>query len=242
MLMTRQTASKRSISYPESDGKPLAENTKQLRWIITLVDNLSALFHDRPDVFVAGDQLWYPVEGEKDICTAPDVYVVFGQAKGDRPCWKQWEEGGVPMTVVFEIISPSNSVDEMNAKFIFYEDYGVEEYYQYNPDTNVLLGFLRRGDILGRIRPINGFVSPRLGIRFDLSGPELVVRHPDGRPFLTFEELEAERAKAVQRAEQIERRATRQSELTRKALQGQATPEERQELQRLLEPPPATPG
>jgi len=30
-------------------------------------------------------------------------------------------------------------------------------------------------------------------IRFDLTGPEMVVYLPDGRRFLTFEELQAER-------------------------------------------------
>src|SRR5206468_459291 len=132
---------------------------------------------------------WYPVEGEPGVRMAPDAYVVFGRPKGDRPSYKQWEEDDVPMTVVFEVLSPSNTVPEMMDKFAFYEDYGAEEYYLYDPESNRLAGYVRRGDVLARVRPINGFVSPRLGIRFDLAGPELVVRYPDGRPFLTFEEL-----------------------------------------------------
>jgi hypothetical protein len=44
--------------------------------------NLAALFADRPDVFVAGDLLWYPVEGRPDICRAPDVMVAIGRPKG----------------------------------------------------------------------------------------------------------------------------------------------------------------
>src|SRR3954453_11338217 len=91
--------------YPESDGKPLAENTKQLRWIVVLYGNLAALFRTVADVFVAGDLLWYPVEGCPEISIAPDVLVVFGRPKGDRGSYQQWEEGGVPLTVVFEIVS-----------------------------------------------------------------------------------------------------------------------------------------
>src|SRR4051794_38686923 len=91
------------VEYPESDGRPMADNTKQFRWIVTLADNL------------------------------------------------------------------------------------------YDPDVNRLQGYVRRGMFLGRVYAMNGFTSPRLGIRFDLSGPELVVRYPDGRPFLTFEELAADR-------------------------------------------------
>ena len=169
-----------AIFYPDCDGKPMSENTRQFQWIVTLAGNVTALFHDRADVFVCGNQNWYPVEGQPEICVAPDVYAVFGQPKGHRLSYKQWEEGGIPMTVVFEILSPANTPTEMADKLLFYEDYGVEEYYVYDPDRNSLIGYLRRGDILKRFRQMNGFVSPRLGIRFDLSGPELVVRIPMG--------------------------------------------------------------
>jgi Uma2 family endonuclease len=230
------------IFYPETDGQPMSENTRQFRWIVTLAGNLAALFRDRPDVFVCGNQFWYPVEGEPEVRTAPDVYAVFGRPKGDRPSYRQWEEGDIPLTVVFEVLSPSNTLTEMVDKQAFYEEHGVEEYYVYDPDANRLHGYVRRGDVFVRVRQINGFVSPRLGIRFDLSGPELVVRYPDGRPFLTFEELEAARQQAEQRAaqerqraEQAEQRAARLEELTRKVLRQEATPEDVLELQRLLQ-------
>jgi Uma2 family endonuclease len=195
------------VFYPESDGKPMADNTRQFRWIVTLAGNLAALFRDDPDVFVSGNQFWYPVEGEPAIVIAPDVYVVFGRPKGERPSWKQWEEGGVPMTVVFEVLSPANDASEMADKFVFYDEYAVEEYYVYDPDRNRLHGYVRAAATLAPIRRINGFVSPRLGIRFDLSGTVLVVRYPDGRPFLTFEELEAERVALASRVERAELRA-----------------------------------
>jgi Uma2 family endonuclease len=237
------------IVYPESDGLPMADNSKQFRWIVMLYGNLAGQFRDRADVFVSGNQNWYPVEGHPEVVNAPDVYVVFGRPKGDRPSWKQWEEGGVPMTVVFEVLSPSNTVHEMADKLAFYDDHGVEEYYVFDPDHNHLQAFLRKGEVLIRVRKVDGFASPRLGIRFDLSGEEMVVYRPDGSRFLTFEELKAvqelaqqqrdqaqQRAdEAQQRAEQAERRAARLAELGRKARKGQATPEELQELERLEE-------
>jgi Uma2 family endonuclease len=234
-----------SIVYPESDGLPMAENSRQFRWIFVLAGNLTALFRDNADVFVCGNQFWYPVEGEVEIRLAPDVYAVFGRPKGDRPSYKQWEEGNIPMTVVFEVLSPGNTFAEMVDKLTFYEDYGAEEYYVYDPDNNRLLGYVRRGELLLRQRQMNGFVSPRLGVRFDLSGPELVVRYPDGRPFLTFEELAAERdslaaecdSLAAER-DRVQQRAARLAELSGKVLRQQATPEEIQELQRLIMPPP----
>jgi Uma2 family endonuclease len=231
----------------------MAESTKQLRWIVTLYGNLAALFRDNPDVFVGGNQFWYPVEGEPEVKQAPDVYVVFGRPKGDRPSYKQWAEGGIPMTVVFEVLSPSNTHIEMADKQLFYDEHGVEEYYVYHPEAPYLEVYVRQGDSLRRMRPVTGFVSPRLQIRFNLSGPEMVVFRPDGQRFLTFEELEAERVGerqqrvvAEQQAEQerqqrlaAEQRVARLAELSRKARLQQATPDELAELEHLeqLGPP-----
>src|SRR4051812_5658996 len=97
------------VFYPESDGKPMADNTKQFDWIQLLSSNLRALYRDDPNVFVGGDLLWYWVKGDPDTRCAPDVFVVFGRPKGHRGSYQQWAENGIPMTVVFEIRSPSNS-------------------------------------------------------------------------------------------------------------------------------------
>jgi Uma2 family endonuclease len=225
------------IVYPESDGQPLSDNTRQLRWIVVLYGNIAALYRDDPNVFVAGDLLWYPVEGQPEIRIAPDVLIVFGRPKGDRGSYLQWREGGMPLTVVFEILSPNNTASEMADKLAFYEDYGVEEYYVYDPDRNHLQVYVRQGTVLRRVRPPHGFSSPRLGIRFDLSGPEMVVHGPDGQPFLTFEQLKAAQEQAQQRVAQLEQRAARLAELSRKARRNLATPEELAELDRLEETP-----
>jgi hypothetical protein len=79
-----QQFSKTEIQYPDSDGQAMADNTKQFRWITTIQGGLDALFAERNDVFVAGDLLWYPIEGEPNIRCAPDVLVVFGRPKGNR--------------------------------------------------------------------------------------------------------------------------------------------------------------
>ena len=78
----------RTVIYPDSDGKRIADNTLQFRWIATLVLNLEALYFDNPNVFVAGDLLWYPVEGNNKIRTAPDALVAFVRPKGDRGSYK----------------------------------------------------------------------------------------------------------------------------------------------------------
>jgi Uma2 family endonuclease len=157
---------KPAIIYPESDGQPMADNTLQFRWITVVQGNLAALFADRPDVFVAGDLLWYPVEGRPDIRRAPDVMVAIGRPKGDRGAYLQWEEGGQPPQVVFEIWSPGNTAGEMARKHEFYERYGVSEYYLIDPQQGDATGWVRQGEQLHAIDEMNGWVSPLLGVRF----------------------------------------------------------------------------
>ena len=53
------------LLYPESDGQPLADNTIQFPLITTIQGGIDAIFSDNPQVFVAGDLFWYPVEGQQ---------------------------------------------------------------------------------------------------------------------------------------------------------------------------------
>ncbi|NJK82098.1 MAG: Uma2 family endonuclease [Chloroflexaceae bacterium] len=196
------------ISYPESDGQPMAENTEQFRWIVTVKENLEVLFRDAPQVFVAGDLLWYPVEGRPDIRRAPDTMVVFGRPKGRRGAYLQWREDGLAPQVVFEILSPGNSLKEMAQKFEFYDTHGVEEYYLYDPDSNDLNGWQRQGGRLRTIAEMHAWVSPRLGIRFEHRLADLVIYYPDGQPFLSFVEMERRARSAEERITTAEQRIT----------------------------------
>ncbi|HEY9752518.1 MAG TPA: Uma2 family endonuclease [Coleofasciculaceae cyanobacterium] len=204
------------VIYPDSDGQPMADNTKQFRWIVVIKENLENCFRDRADVFVAGDLLWYPVEGNNKIRQAPDVLVAIGRPKGDRGSYMQWREGNLPPQVVFEVLSPGNTRAEINRKLLFYNQYGVQEYYLYDPDTNALSGWLRRDDFLDVIDPIADWVSPMLGIRFDLSGSELRIFGPDGQLFLTYGEIAQRAEQAEERAEQAEERAEQAEERARR--------------------------
>ncbi len=202
------------ITYPDSDGQPMADNTQQFSWIVLIKENLESIFADRADVFVAGDLLWYPLEGHPEVRVAPDVLVAFGRPKGDRGSYQQWLEGNIAPQVVFEILSPSNRLKEMINKLQFYDRYGVEEYYVYDPDTNELQGLHRVGGSLSAIEQIDNWISPRLQIKFVLTPENLEIYRPDGQRFLTTIELnqlvDQERNKAEQervRAEQERIRA-----------------------------------
>ena len=207
MVKQLPTNTSPAIIYPESDGQPMADNTKQFRWIVTIKENLELLFANNPDVFIAGDLLWYPVEGDNKISQAPDTMVVVGRPKGDRGSYKQWEEENIPPQVVFEIYSPGNRLKGMYEKFKFYERYGVEEYYFYDPDRIDLIGWLRSGEFLGIIEEMNGWVSPRLQIRFQVTGNDMEIFSPSGERFLTYVELGQLKEQERQRAEQEKQRA-----------------------------------
>jgi Uma2 family endonuclease len=227
------------IEYPDSDGQPMSDNTLQFRWIVTIQGNLDAQYNDDQNVFVAGDLLWYPVQGAPAIRTAPDILVAFGRPKGYRGSYQQWREGGVAPQVVFEIRSPGNRPEELAQKFAFYDRYGVEEYYLYDPDQGELSGWIRQGGSLRPISVLHGWVSPRLGIRFDLSGDELVIYHPDGQRFLTFVELTQQQVEAQRRAEE-ERRSREQAERVAEQVRGekeaaQGRAEQEQRLREVME-------
>jgi Uma2 family endonuclease len=167
----------------------MADNTLQFQWITTLQGNLDLIFKDRPDILVAGDNLWYPDQNDPNLCQAPDVYVAFGRPKGYRGSYRQWEEGGIAPQVVFEIISPRNRRAEMMRKFDFYDRHGVEEYFVIDPHRNRAEGYVRGPDGLTDVTDLNGFISPRLGVRFTVSTSDINIYGPDGKPFLTFIEL-----------------------------------------------------
>ncbi len=196
------------LFFPDSDGKPMADNTEQFRWIVTIKENLEILFAGQPDVFIAGDLLWYPVESMLVTPTAPDVMVIFGRPKGKRGSYKQWKEAGIAPQVAFEILSPSNTRAEMARKREFYQTYGVEEYYQFDPDRLKLKGWIRQGGLLVEIPTMVGWVSPRLGIRFGMGVADMEIYRPNGLPFLTSIELDQRAEAAIADAERQRLRAT----------------------------------
>lgn len=212
-----QSLTPQDVIYPETDGNPMADNTKQFRWIMVIYHNLEWLFADDPNVFVAGDLLWYPVEGNNKIRQAPDVMVVFGRPKGDRGSYMQWKESNIAPQVVFEILSPGNTLTEMNKKQVLYDRYGVEEYYLYDPDKNDLSGWLRSGERLDVIESMENWTSPRLGICFNRSEDELQITRPDSRLFANYVDISRRLELAEQQIEQERQRAERLAERLRAA-------------------------
>ncbi len=204
-----QTQQPETVLYPDSDGQPMSDNTLQFGWIVKLKEGCEALFKDNPTVFVAGDLLWYPIEGNNKTRRAPDVMVVFGRPKGYRGSYQQWLEDNIAPQVVFEILSPGNTLSEMALKWQFYNRFGVEEYYLYDPENNDFAGWQRTETGLTAIESLDGWVSPRLGIRFVFAEPDLEVMRPDGQRFLSYVELMEQRDELEQQRDELEQQRDR---------------------------------
>lgn len=212
--------------YPDDDGNPMSESTEQYRWIVLIKENLELLFTHQADVFIAADLLWYPIQvlTPPAPSQAPDVMVIFGRPKGKRRSYRQWKEANIPPKVVFEILSASNKTREgmeaMEYKFLFYQQYGVEEYYIYDPDEYTLEGWQRRDNQLVEIPQMSGWSSPLLGIQFDWQPKqELVLYRPNGQPFLSSIDLEQRAIQAELQAKRTEFQAQLQIDQERSIAQ-----------------------
>jgi hypothetical protein len=133
----------------------------------------------------------------------------------------QWLENDIPPQVVFEIISPGNRAGEMKRKLVFYERYGVQEYYMYHAERNRLKIYVRQQDRLLQVPEEQTYEwqSPLLGIPLRWTAKTLELYEPDGKPFAGYKEIvaakhradeaEAQAAKAERYAERAINRAER---------------------------------
>lgn len=184
----------------------MAENSIQLDNIVALKLAFEALFADDPWVAVHGDLLWYPVEGNNRIRVAPDTMVIFGRPRGPRGSYRQREEGDVAPQVVFEIVSPGNRPSDHIEKFLFCNQYGVEEYYVFDPERHDFSAWYRcRGELV-RVDDSSRWVSPRLGVRFRIEGEMLRVIDADQVPVPTYDELQEQLATERRRTERLARK------------------------------------
>ena len=195
--------------YPDSDGKPIADNTRQLQMIFKLYGNIRTIHEDMMDVFVAGDHLIYPIKKDNKTRIAPDVYVAYGRPDHHRGSYKVWMENNIFPQVVVEVLSPKNTRPMMEKKRAFYERFKCEEYIEIDPEDETLEVWVRPSG-KRKLREVNVFpewISPRMGVRFVQSSRGLEISTPSGRPFLTQTELEDERLEAVAHAQSETKRA-----------------------------------
>jgi Uma2 family endonuclease len=169
--------------YPTSDGKPMAETDWHRDLMNELIQTLKVWYAAQPRVYVSGNLLLFYEEGNRRRHKSPDVFVVKGIAKHDRPNYLLWEEGKGP-DVVIELTSCSTKREDQEEKYLFYRDtLRVKEYFLFDPLgdylTPPLQGYrLRRGQYQP-IRPVAGRLpSQVLALHLERNGRELRLYNP----------------------------------------------------------------
>ena len=200
------------IYYPESDGKPMGETQLHQQEIVYLIQALDERFRDTPDVLVAGDLLFYYVQGDPTSMVVPDVFVVHGIPKGLREKYLLWQEGRAPGFVV-EVTSKSTRRKDMTFKKELYERLGVTEYFLFDPLREYLRPPLQGFRLFDhRYRPIRpepdgSLVSTVTGLAFGLEGNRIRARDAAaGAPLLRREEYERKAAAEAEARNQAEER------------------------------------
>src|SRR5437870_4222527 len=95
LLPSAQPPKKKMIYYLTSDGKPMTESDLQRDQMFLCIHGLQEWFAEQPEVYVAGNNFVYFVEGDPRQVVSPDCYVVFGAGRGQRDLYEVWEEGGL---------------------------------------------------------------------------------------------------------------------------------------------------
>ncbi|MDH3599045.1 MAG: Uma2 family endonuclease [Candidatus Tectomicrobia bacterium] len=194
--------SSQTIVYPSSDGLPMAESDFQRRALMDAVGALDVYFQDRDDIYVSGNLFIYYEEGNPKSVVAPDVFVVIGAEKRDRPSYMLWLEPKGP-DFVLEVTSRSTRSEDQGPKRGTYAFLGVREYWQYDPTGDYLTPPLRGLRLVGsNYEPLpatalsGGDVSSHssvLGLELRLEQGRLRFYDPATRqPLLTLREAEAE--------------------------------------------------
>jgi len=202
----------RPLHFPESDGKPMAENDKHRKQMIALLNALDDFFIDDPRTYVTGNILVHfrDETGEWKFL-APDIMVVKGVEKKDRSSYVIEDEGKAP-DLIIELVSPSSKVEDFGNKRVVYASWGVKEYFLFDPTGELSSAPLRGYRLEG------GEYMPMMGARLhsEVLGLDLVVEKGKLRLFnpktgwysLTYEESEAARRAAERKAAGAERKAT----------------------------------
>jgi Uma2 family endonuclease len=216
------------LSYPEIDGKPMAETDVHINALIYLREALKDYFRDDPQMYVAGNLMLYYEEGNPAACVAPDVFVVRGVGKHARRVYKLWEEGHSP-AVVFEITSRGTRLEDLGTKRALYAMLGIPEYFLYDPLGEYLQpplqGYQLQDGEYQRLQPDTEekLTSQLLNLQLRIEAGHLRVIEPStGERLLTPAEAQHARRLAETRAATAEAELQRlQSELAR--LRGENT-------------------
>jgi Uma2 family endonuclease len=213
------------IDYPTTDGQPMAETTLHRKIMTDMIQGLERRFKDEPDVWVGGNLFFYYEKGNPRAVVAPDVLLVHGVSKWDRPVYKLWEEGRVP-SLVIEVTSSSTKDEDVNDKKDVYRRLGIEEYVLFDPYGDYLEPSLQGYRLESSwyvpvsLETDGSLLSRTAGLLLRTEGERLRLVDPvTGRPLLwPEEEAEAREAAEARAAAAEERIRLLEEELARRPL------------------------
>jgi Uma2 family endonuclease len=211
----RKPKPKRTIKYPTSDGKPMAETDIHRDDMVDLIETLKDHFAADPNVYISGNLLLFYEEGNRRKHVAPDVFFVRGVPKlPPRKYYLLWEEGKAP-DVVIEITSKTTRKEDQTKKPVLYREVlRVPEYFRFDPTEEYLKpplqGYRLEAGQYVPIVPVEGRLpSVLLGLHLERRGTKLRLYDPaTGRCLPT----RAERAREAEAAQQREAEARQRAE------------------------------
>lgn len=120
-----------------SKVKPMAETDLHREQIYYLIESLKIYFNHLEDVYVTGNNLFYYDSDDHRKVFSPDVMVCFDVSNQTRHVYKLWEEKVFPQ-VIFEISSRLTWGEDLNQKWLLYQQNSVKEYYVFDPEYDYL--------------------------------------------------------------------------------------------------------
>jgi Uma2 family endonuclease len=197
--------------YPDSDGRFMGDTDFHSLAMILIRQGLEDHFANVADVYVGMNLILYFVQGDPSKRRDPDILVARGvKGKHSRRSYRVWEEGALPRTLM-EIVSKSSVNQDLEEKRLEYEQYGIAEYFLFDPERKYMDAPLRGFRLVhGRFEELtplenDGLISEELGLMLVPEGTMLrLIDLKTGQLVLT-------RAEQAERALEQARQARRQS-------------------------------
>jgi Uma2 family endonuclease len=218
----------------------MAETDWHRDLMVALIQMLEYFFRNEPRVYVSGNLLVFYEQGNRRRHVSPDVFMVRGVPKVQRPNYLVWEERRGPQ-VVIELTSSSTRREDLTTKFDLYRDtLRVREYFLFDPRGDYLeprlQGYRLRQDVYRPIRLADGRLpSQVLGLHLEPEGQNLRLFDPQsGQWLLTPAERVEQEHERAERAEQQRKQTEQENQRLREIIE--------QLRQQPPAPPPEPPG
>ncbi len=127
----------KSEEYMDMETRPMAETDIHRDQIYYLIESLKIYFNHLDDVYVTGNNLVYYEQDTERKVFSPDVMIAFDVSNKTRHTYKLWEEKIFPQ-VIFEVSSRLTWSEDLNRKWLLYQQFGLKEYYVFDPEYDYL--------------------------------------------------------------------------------------------------------